>query len=284
MNRRRCKYYVEITKYIWFIVLMKTANQYSKEEASQGLRDVVEQWLKDKPNRNISQLARNCEVSESCIRRILTNNSFPAFENVQKIINFLQAGKTHQQALSSLPNALSDQLKFQLTYLNFEELKNYTPMGEKEALLTDFAHKAIFERSCIQNGISLEEIKKMFGQKGETAVQQLIEAGLVEFKNGFYVSKPEYKDHSFSQHFYKTYLSDTIREFYKSDSQVNYIYNMTDGVSTKGYAKIMDILEATSHEIQRAVKEFPGDVPVSAGVFMDTMTYENVFSKKGDAQ
>lgn len=284
MNRRRRNYYVELTKHIWFKVLMKTANQYSKEEASQGLRDVVEQWLKEKPNRNISQLARNCEVSESCIRRILTNNSFPAFENVQKIINFLQAGKTHQQALSSLPNALSDHLKFQLSYLNFEELKNYTPMGEKEDLLPDFAHKAIFERSCIQNGISLDEIKKMFGQKGEIAVQQLIESGLLEFRNGFYVSKTEYRDHSFSQHFYKTYISDTIREFYKSDSQINYIYNITEGVSKQGYAKIMDILEAATLQIQQTAKGMPGDVPLTTGLFMDTMTYENVFNKKGDAQ
>lgn len=252
---------------------------YSKEKAISELRSMVSDWIEEKGTRGIAALARGANVSENCIRRILNGNSMPVTENLQKIITFIKGGGTHKNLLNSLGESLQKHIKFELSYLKFDEIQDYVPMLEQEQFLPDIVHETIFERSSMIDGISLNEVKDMFGKYGDQALQNLINAKLVIVDDEKIFCIPELKNHSWSTGKYKQFLSEAIKNFYKTDTQFNYLFSVTEGVSIEGYNKVMDVVEAAHHNILAIVKENPGKVPLITGGFMDTMTFKNVFSK-----
>lgn len=258
---------------------MEKTPTYSREKAISELKALVLDWLSGKSDRSIASMARGAKVSEACVRRILNDNSMPITENLQKILSFLNSGGTHKQILGSLGEDLRKHIKFELSYLKFEEVQDYVSMVDKESFLPDFVHQAIFERSSISKGISFDEIKNMFGAYGETAAMNLVTAKLAHAVDGQLVCVPELKNHSWSISTYKQFLSDAIKNFYKTTSDVNYIFNVNEGVSETGYSKVMDVIEVAHKNISSLVKDNPGEIPLSVGGFMDTMTYQNIFVK-----
>lgn len=259
---------------------MNETVKYSKENATLSLQKMITGWLAENGTRNVSSLARGSGVSEACVRRIMTNNSLPTTINLHKLITFINGEGTHQQILSSLPDDLQKHLTFELSYLQFEEVQKYYAMDQKEKLLPDFAHQVIFERSSMGSGISLEEVKELFGAYGETVVNSLIKSELVQNKDGQVVVIEKYKFHSWSNELYKSFLSDSIKTFYKSENKINFIFNINENVSKNGYSNVMDVIESTYKHIQKIVNENPGDIPMTTGGFMDTMTSKSLFEKE----
>ncbi len=262
---------------------MNETVKYSKENATLSLQKMITGWLAENGTRNVSSLARGSGVSEACVRRIMTNNSLPTTINLHKLITFINGEGTHQQILSSLSDDLQKHLTFELSYLQFEEVQKYYTMDQKEKLLPDFAHQVIFERSSMGSGISLEEVKELFGAYGETVINSLIKSELVQNKDGQLVALEKYKNHSWSTEFAIHFLSDSIKTFYKTDCKVNYLFNINESVSKTGYSKVMDILELAHKNISHIINENPGNVPLTMGGFMDTMTSKNFFEKENGA-
>lgn len=262
---------------------MNETVKYSKENATLSLQKMISGWLAENGTRNVSSLARGAGVSEACVRRIMTNNSLPTTINLHKLITFINGEGTHQQILSSLPDDLQKHLTFELSYLQFEEVQKYFAMDQKEKLLPDFAHQVIFERSSMGPGISITEVKELFGSYGETVVNNLIKSELVQNKDGQVVVIEKYKFHSWSNELYKSFLSDSIKTFYKSEFKTNYLYTINESISIAGYSKIMDILELAHKNISHIINENPGNIPLTTGGFMDTMTSKNLFDKESGA-
>lgn len=260
----------------------KDITNYSREETLAALQKLVGDWLNGGINRNASVLARGAGVSEACIRRILNNNSMPQIENVRKIVSFIGAKDSNEKLFKSIPSEITKHLVFELSHLGFKELNDYRSIDAFEKFLPDFSHLVIFERSSMGNGISKDEISKMFGQNGSQISNNLISSGLVEEIDNMLVAKPAFRNHCFSQAIYKHYVGDLIRNFYKDNSQINYIFSVTEGVSAEGYSKVMNIIEQSHKAILQVVQASPGNIPLATGGFMDTMTYDSLFDKTGD--
>ncbi|MFN3453767.1 MAG: hypothetical protein ACK41T_02330 [Pseudobdellovibrio sp.] len=263
---------------------MEVANHsYSKENAVESLQKLINSWLEENPNRSVAMLAKNSNVGENCIRRILNSNSMPTTANLHKILSFLNPNSTNMMIKNRLAKDLSQHLAFTLSYLFFEEFNNFKPMLEKESILKDFPHQFIFERSSIASGITIAEIISLFGSYGSTVVDNLVKNELVTVSDDIVVCQPEYKLHSWSVELYKSFSANVISNFYKTNSSINYLYNVNEGVSVAGYSKVMDILEAASKQITKTIQENAGDIPLSTVCFMDTMTNINLFESKNEA-
>jgi len=253
---------------------------YSKDQACLELKDLINSWLSEKDSRNIAALARGAGVGENCIRRILNSNSMPVTENLHKIVVFIKGDDKHQNLLSSLSTNLKNHIKFELSYLNFDELKDYKSMAAFEEHLSDYSTQFIFERSSMGSGISFEEIKNLFGEIGLSKINTLIELNLVSNNNGIILVNKDYQYHTWSTSLYKKFIPETIKNFYKTESQINYLFNVNEGVSTKGYARIMDVLENAYKQIQDIANNEKGEIPVAVAGFMDTLSNNDYFSNK----
>lgn len=261
---------------------MNETVKYSKENATLSLQKMISGWLAENGTRNISSLARGAGVSEACVRRIMTNNSLPTTINLHKLITFINGEGTHQQILSSLPDDLQKHLTFELSYLQFEEIQKYFAMDQKEKLLPDFAHQVIFERSSMGPGISITEVKELFGSYGETVVNNLVKSELVQKNDGQVVVIEKYRFHSWSVDYAKQFLSDSIDTFFKTDSPFNYLFNINESISIEGYDKAIKFIKSVHCEFSNIVKNNPGTIPFTLGGFMDTMTSKNIFENKGE--
>lgn len=253
--------------------------EYSKISATQELQNLISNWLNEKKDRRLAKLARYAGVTENCLRRVMNQNSLPTTENLHKILLYLKKAKTNQQLVEQLPETLGDQLKNQLAFIDFAMISNYRQMVDKEHYLKEFSHKVIFERACMNNGITILQVKEMFGLKGEQAALDLIEDGLIQLVENKYIAKSEFVNHTFSPSFYKKYTAELISEFYKTESDANFIYNFSAGVSVIGYNNIINILKSTTREIQNIIDQMPGEIPITSTLTTETMTYSTIFKK-----
>ena len=131
----------------------------------------------------------------------------------------------------------------------------------------------------MNNGITVLQVKEMFGLKGEQAALDLIEDGLIHLVENKYIAKTEFINHSFSSRFTQKLASELITEFYKNDSNINFISHLSNSVSVSGYNQIINKLKSTSIEIQKMIEQMPGEIPISSVISVDTMTYANIFKK-----
>ena len=249
-----------------------------KEQAVTALQSSVNSWLAENSRRSLASLSRESGVSESSLRRLLNNSTWPSQDNVFKLISYLGNGNI-VSTVNALAEPLKNQIKFDLYYLDFKELKKYVSLGGKDSALKDFTHQVVFERSSIGPGISVAEIRELFGAYGLTAVENLKVAGLITEVDSTIKCVAEYKYHAFTTQMTKDFLAQSIATFYKTQTNYNYIFSFNDGVTTSGYGQIMDILENAQQAIFKIIEDSPGDIPVTIGGFMDTLTTNVLFDK-----
>lgn len=259
-------------------------NDYSRNQACIELKGLISNWLSEKQNRNISTFAREAGVSENCIRRILNNNSIPVAENLFKIIVFLNGNKKNSLLISSLPTDLKNLITFELSFLNFEEMSDYSVFTDLEKVLIDFPHQIIFERSSMGKGIDKTEVIDMFGSYGETIINNLQKYNLIQVTDEKIVCIENYKHHSLSTSYYKNLSAQFIQNHYKLESSINYLFFQNESVSINGYAKLMDVLEDASKKAMAVIKENPGEVPVALVNCLDTLSKKDYFTKKMDGE
>lgn len=253
---------------------------YSKDQACLELKDLINNWLSEKDSRNIAALARGAGVGENCIRRIVNSNSMPVTENLQKIVVFIKGADQNKNILSSLSSNLQSHIKFELSYLNFEEVQEYVSIADIENQIPTFVERAIFERSSIHNGISIQEVKDLFGQNGVNSVEKLVKNNFVTTQNDYVIVNEKLKYHSWSFQSAKSLACDSLQFFFKTHTNTNYMFNLNEGVNITGYCEIMDALEKAHKAISQIAKNNPGKIPLTVTGAMDTMTTHDFFAKK----
>lgn len=251
---------------------------YSIEKAAIELNRLVSDWLNSKENRNVALLARSSKVSENCIHRILKSNSMPKAENLQKLVSFIKGPESNQNVFGSLEENLQKHIKFELSYLDFEESKSYVGLGPKEDFLKDFTHHAIFELASMNSGVEISELQNQFGTHGLKVVDSLQKANLVKVVDNRVLAQDEYRYHTSSGVLQKRFLVGAAEEYFKLESNVNYLYTHTGKVTSSGYSQVMDVVEAAHKAIWRIVDTNEGTIPLVVGGFMDSMTANNIFA------
>ncbi len=245
-----------------------------------SVKELVNFWINSKSTRNATGLARSCEVSEACIRRVLNSNALPMHENLFKIVSFIFNDLEKAIILEHCTSEFIETLKVKLPYLNFTNNSyNAFTIKELECILTDFPKRIIFELSSINSGLPVEKAIEMFGSYSDSIIEEFINKKIVSIVDNKIVCDQTLKNHVWSTSFSKKLCVDSINYFYKENSNLNFLFLQNEGISVKAYGEIMDILSDASKKIYNIILENPGEIPASISCTLDTLTFESVFKK-----
>jgi hypothetical protein len=124
----------------------------------------------------------------------------------------------------------------------------------------------------------MEEIKSSYGDLGLKIVNRLQDLGLLKLHEGR-IKTVSKKDYFLSLKFTKALVAEGINSFYKDSSSTNYLFSHNESVSVKGYCRIMETLRSAHQEVIRISNEDAGNIPMTVGGFMDTMTTFDLFKQ-----
>jgi hypothetical protein len=256
----------------------KIKNQ--KDTATQSLKKMIEDWLAENPKRKIATLINKSGVSKSSVRRVVNEDTLPSPINLYKILLILLNPEKKFLEISGIPDVFK--VYFENTQLlnTFKEAKKFILLGDIENYLQDSTSLLIFSRASLGNGVSLVEIKDLFGKVGESKLQSLVTNKVVFIENDFAKVFDEHKNFALSSDLTKNFFVNSAEVFYKTNTKYNFVFSRSESVSIKGYCKVMDVLEKAMLDINHVLLENPGDIPFFTGGIMDTMTSDDIFSKK----
>lgn len=255
---------------------------YSKDEVVKRLQDEVSNWLNARPSRTKSSLAREARSSEACVRRLMNDSVLPNAANFTKILATVRKVSKANE-LANGTDALSQFIATNLPYVNYErpvETKLWTSFAEK---LDNSIKKLIFVKVSTVKKMSAEEIKEEFGGFGLAQAAKLASDGLLLFADDNFEIEPEFAENAvYDSASIKEILDGALTTYFKPQFNTNLVFYETSMVSNQGYGLVMDAVEALQKEILNIAAKHPGNVPLFAGAFMDTMTTHSVFGEGGN--
>lgn len=261
---------------------MQTNISFGKVEAVKSLQDLVNKWMDLSPARSVAALARSSSVSDSSLRRLMNDNVLPSNENVGKIMHYLLGATKNRDLVENNDQTVVDLVKFVMPFKAFEAVKDYSVIAPSvEEALDSSTKQLIFAKASVGKGIMKQEILEDFGKLGIKASEDLLKKGLLISSGEVFTVTPECSKHSISLEMTKEILSLAIQTYYKPETDTNFVHATYDSVSKQGYGQIMDVYMKAYNDILSIIKEQPGNVPVIAGGFIDTMTTSDFFEKKG---
>ncbi len=258
---------------------LENVGKAKSDVAVDSLKKMINEWVAEKPNRNVHGLARQSGVSDSTLRRTLNSDVMPVSKNLYKILTTILRNARENVKVSDLQDIFGDYLTEIPDYLKDDQLKTYTVLGAKEDAFVDFTHLAIFERACSNGGISVPAVVDMFGELGRQAIRNLEQSGLVAIESDVVLGAKEVSNHVLSVELSKKFILGAVQNFLKTDNQHNQSFFVSESVSRKGYVQLFDLFAKTNQEALSIVQNNPGNIPVFAVSAMDTMTSENVIAR-----
>jgi len=253
-----------------------------KLELINEVKGLIDNWLTSKDTRNITSLAREAGVSESCIRRLYNNNSVPQNDNLLKILMVLSGEITIEKIRKyfDLKKGIST---FLLSNYSFLETARFvdqcTPLFNEEVYIEDYHSFIVYVLASNRTSITAKDISVMFGQVGEIALEGLISKGLISFNTNNYL-EPKIKNLRPSKELIKRYLPEISKMFFKVDNHFNCHILHSETVSKKGYGLAMDAFEKFLAEVGNVIQNHPGEVPLVVAGFLDTLTLNPYFEKE----
>lgn len=246
------------------------------------VKGLVDGWLAANATRNITALAREAGVSESCVRRLYNNNSVPQNDNLMKLLTVLSGQSSignlrkHFESQKSVINFLMSNYSFLETASFINESK---PLLEEEVYIEDYHSFLVYAFSSNRTPITAADIKDMFGMVGEMALEGLIAKGLIKINSTNYL-EPKVKNIRPSKELIKKHLPEITKMFFKLDNPFNCHILHAETVSKKGYGLAMDAFEKFLAEIGNVIQNHPGEVPLVVAGFLDTLTLKPYFKEE----
>lgn len=140
---------------------------------TESLREAMDAWLKEKPRRNLSTLARLSNVSYSTLRRIANNGSDTSDDTALKIADVVMDDKALKafawQWMPAMAKVRTD-IAYKVSSPENEELLR--------ELLSDRKLTPILLLASHQDGTNFEEVKACFGEDTAQRFNKLVADGV----------------------------------------------------------------------------------------------------------
>lgn len=242
----------------------------------------IDTYLSAKQSRSVTGLARAAKVSESCVRRLYNDGSLPLHENTLKILMAISQQSSIED-LKSHYNSQSAIQSFLLSNYSFLETATYidkcTPLLEKEKSIDEYIPFVVYAMSSSRAKINKSEITRVLGLMGEMALDSLVSDGFLSVEADGTISALV-TDVRPSKELIKKHLPDLTKMFFKLEHEYNCHILMTESVSKEGYGKAMDVYEKFLADMGEVIQNYPGEVPVIIGGFMDSLTVDPYFRRE----
>lgn len=145
-----------------------------KPALAEALKNQIEGFLGERPNRSIASLARKSGLAYSTVRRLAQGEAQPEFSTVitvlgailgrEAFINFLQEYFPKEGAVFAT---------------HFQSTERFSD-EELDFFLRDEISNFIIHLSCTRHGSDVDTIKRILGERGLRKLDDLVEAGFID--------------------------------------------------------------------------------------------------------
>ncbi len=250
----------------------------NKENILNELRSEIDEWIAQKENRNIVQLAKKSDVNETSIRRAYNQQSLLKSDNLLKLLVYLKDEARLTKLINRCPESIARYLKNSFPHLMMNESSGTKVAFELDEALNDFYSYVIYKRISHRDCVSRQNIFSWLGELGKTKLDELIGREIIsEDINGTLHAVKS--DFSLSPNLLKRHTHKLIDVFFKPDQIINggpgMLRNISESVNIDGYKRVQKVLLNASNEILKTINENPGEIPLVYVGMLDSMSFTN---------
>ncbi|MBF0316159.1 MAG: hypothetical protein HQK52_22245 [Oligoflexia bacterium] len=246
------------------------------------LRSIIDQYLEQNGNRNISKLAQSAGISEAALRKAYNKQCVLRPENLLKILKIISSSENIFDITSYGDNYFKPYLS---GLIHYDENKRQTCTIIDTQEINDFYKYVIIKRVSHRDEIRREDIRNLFGEMGLKKLDEMILTETIIEKEDILALNITTTAFSLPPHLYSTHVGDLIKTFFKYQNAIdNYstIRTISNSVDQEAYLQIMTVLANASNEIQKISDSSSGNIPFIFCGMVDQLNFNQ--SKNGELQ
>ena len=233
---------------------------------------------------SVNALGKRSGVGASTIRRILTLSlkSNPTPHTILGILSSIHKEKRISKLIEKCEDPIYSLLKDSFNCYIEEDLPHQYDVNFND-VLGDSLNYLIYKLAANRTGVAVETIVNYFGLVGRRHLAKLLELKMV-YQEGdkIFASK---KDFSLDLNLSLKHVPELIK-FYRPENlskELNSYYTLSESVNKSGIDKIREIQREAAKEIYRVMNSpfYEGDIPYFTLQINDTLTIDNIKTKKG---
>ncbi len=230
------------------------------ESIKSAIATLIDSWIDEKSMRTIASLSRNSGVSESVVRRAHRKESIPSVDNLLKLLMTTTFTKSFKELRAALPDVLNSYLKTKDFLYADTEIETIRTTLEVETYLQTYENYMIYDRVSHSHSITRDKIKESFGAMGEKALNELVEAGLIQEDETKALSLGV-KNISVSPSLLKRHLPKVVETYYDHQDSRHILANFSETISESAAKEILELQKQTNSKIAQIMMNNPGSVP-----------------------
>ncbi len=244
------------------------------------LKELIDHYFNCYPNMSINALSKRSNVPATTLRRIKDGKtkSEPAPHTVLNLMSALFREKTLANIIKKSSGEIRQLLEKNFSLFAQEESDHEFNVILNKALEDEMGYN-IYKLAANRIGISLAKIQDLFGARGEKALADLREKGLLECKkeNGLDVFHAKKKKFSIDLETAVNHLPHLLT-YYKPkhvDRGQNIFYSFSEALSEEGIQKIKEIQKEAITKIYHVMESpfYSGHIHYFSVNLADTMEY-----------
>lgn len=222
-----------------------------------ALKNEIDQYLSERPNRSVASLARKSGLAYSTVRRIAQGEAQPELSTV---ITILGAILGRDGFISFLKNYFP---KEGAVFENHFSTTQKFSDEELDFFLRDEISNFIIHLSCTRHGTHIDTIKRLLGERGMNKLDNLIDAGYIDKRPD---GKIWFYKESFAYTNFETFLiSNAIHtrlfDIKNIGTDAALLAHQTETVDEEGLKQIKQAGLEYLNKIMEIKKKRPGSIP-----------------------
>ena len=224
------------------------------KEFPEILRDYVLNQKQKNPSVNETALSKKMNIPPTTFNRLVNGYSKPTVRTLLKLSQFIP------ELQSLFPEEVMKVFKVNI------EKDNYEYVGKTlENLLSDETIFLCWMLAFLNKGITIDEIKEQFGQKGLKALETLEKQAVVaKGESGYYKVKDKSKYAIFSFELIKAHFLFLAKKYNSENVRSNYICYEVESLNKEGKKELIEAHREFHKKIQKIMNDEKnkGDEPV----------------------
>lgn len=254
----------------------------SLEEVMNHIREVVGQYLKERPQLSVNGLSKKCNVSEPTLRRIMTNKvkTIPQITTLLDVLTYVSQTTSVRKLVSLHPGPIAEYLIESMPYLE-EFDQEYSGAINEE--LKDPVKYLIYKLALNTSGVSENKIIELYGNHGLQLLNDMIDKGFIERDKNLNCRAQSKTFSSSHSDFVRNFK--VVADFIKTEKLRNrkpynpYFVNVSESLSPEAYDKIRRIQSKMDKKIRQIISdpESKGSIPMFFIGAMDTLDLKSAY-------
>ncbi len=241
----------------------------------ESLRKALSEYRREKAHLSLRAIAKNSGVNRYFLMKLLDESDSSTALDLSQVLllaKFITQRESVREAIDSTSREVQEVLKrvFAVDY----ERPNYSVNLFQEVDLYNPDNYFVLVLSTYSRGTKREYVQKILGERGEKALSELLERGLIVSGADHRIRLAKGTDFACSLDIYKHHIPTYLRFFspQRFNQSRNNLHVVSEGVNLQGLRKINQLHREFYKNLTEIVldKENAGDIPMFSFGCMDT--------------